>query len=114
MGMYGGVKLTKVSDIRKGWIGIKLKLMDKFTPSKYIRGHFKYEYEEALRQAESLPDNVDDLSDLDIFGILQRFEYCDCPYLYGDTLITVEGDNVSMEMNALSECLPGISIETWT
>lgn len=110
MGFDGGVKLSKLSDIRKDWNEFRDKLIEEFISVSYD----DYMVEEALCDSEHLPINVDNLSDLEICTLLKVFKHCDCPYLYGDILITGEGDNVSTEMNVLSKCLPGISIETWT
>lgn len=113
MGMDGGVNISKIKDIKEGWVKIK---------SDLIRNLEQYEKSskwsvnmQEVQQAKDLPDNIDDYSGQQIVEMFQFLASCDCPYCLDDTyILTGDGDNVPDCMNSLSMALPGISIETWT
>jgi hypothetical protein len=114
MGADGGIKITKISDIRKKWKDV-IKNIIEGLEYDIEKNDYNSEYSlELLDKVKKLPKTIDNLSNEEICKILQIFESCDCPYLYEDNLITGEGDLVGDQMNMLSYALPGIYIETWT
>ena len=115
MGADGGIRISKISDIKKDWFKIKSSLINRFEFCVRTKENYESEYYiEYLDKSKKLPDNIDNLSNKDIKNLFNYLSSCDCPYLYEDSIITGEGDNVEDQMNTLSEILPGISIETWT
>jgi len=111
MGMDGGVNISKIKDIKEGWVEIKndlVKYLDKDKSQYGIN-------EQQVQQARDLPDNIDDYSGKQIVEMFQFLGSCDCPYNLDDIyIVTGDGDNVPDWMNCLSMCLPGVNIETWT
>lgn len=115
MGADGGIKITKISDIKKDWSKIKDDLIRCF--EREIKSSDEWEkkyHEEYLMWSMELPDDIESLSGEDVCKLFSYLSSCDCPYLYEDSMITAEGDYVSDRMDILSRCLNGISIETWT
>lgn len=116
MGADGGIKITKVSDIKKDWLEIRINLLTslEYDLKKSI-GLWETNYiQNSIDGCNKLPDDISGYSGEDIVKMFSFMSSCDCPYLYEDSIITAVGDNVSDDMNTLSFALNGISIETWT
>jgi len=115
MGADGGIKITKISSIKRDWRKLKEKLVNSFKSDlKECKSYEKEWIEKYILESEKLPKNIDDLSNEEICKLFNYLHSCDCPYLYDDLLITGEGDYVADQMNTLSWVLDGVSIETWT
>lgn len=123
MGADGGIRITKISEIKQYWKEIKTRLTNNFTSD--LKGCADYErvwIENYLTCSKALPDNVDKLSSDDIVRLFGYLSSCDCPYLYeipdNDLLITGEGDYVADQMNTLSHALRSLDdstyVESWT
>lgn len=113
MGVDGGVKITKISDIKKNWINIKNSFI------KWLGSENKTDWSDIsnkdVQEAMKLPDNIDKYSGDEICKMLEYFKSCDCPYNLDDIyIITGDGDYVSSTMRILSDCLNGEYVETWT
>lgn len=115
MGADGGVKITKVSDIKKDWKAIKENLISALERDVQDAETWALKYaQEALDESRKLPDNIDNHSGEDIVKMFSFMASCDCPYLYEDVILTGVGDNVGDNMRTLSMVLRGVYVETWT
>ena len=114
MGADGGVKISKVSDIKKEWLDIKKELIRETERRLNNSSWDRRYYQEYFDKSKSLPDDVTNLTDKEVCDLFRYLSSCDCPNLYNDLIITAEGDNVADQMDILSMVLPGVSIETWT
>ena len=115
MGADGGIKITKISSIKRNWTNIKSRLVRNFEDALENGASYESESNERhLRNSESLPDAVENLSNAEICRLFEYLSSCDCPYLYEASIITAVGDNVPDQMLTLSGCFDGIRIETWT
>lgn len=115
MGANGGIKITKVSEIKTNWKQVKENLIRRFEQDLNRCDNWEKKFlQEYLDKSKQLPDSVEYLSGEEICKVFQYLASCDCPYLYEDLIITAEGDNVESQMETLSMSLNGISIETWT
>ena len=117
MGSRGGIRITKVSEIRKNWKHIKEELTACFTYQVEHGDSWELKYnQEYLDKSLELPDKIDDLTNNEIMVKLLYMSNCDCPYLYEDFIITGEGDYLPRQMEILSNALRryGEYIETWT
>ena len=115
MGADGGIKITKVSEIKTNWKQIKENLIKWFEQGLNRCDNWEKKFlQEYLDKSKELPNEINNLSGEEICKLFQYLAYCDCPYLYEDAIITAEGDNVASQMETLSMSLNGISIETWT
>lgn len=116
MGGYdGGIKISKISDIKNNWPQIRNNLI-KILEDKYLNCS-KWEEKFALKYAEDskkLPKDISNLSNKEICDSLSFIQSVDCPYLLDDYIITAVGDYVPSEMKILSDCLIGEEITTWT
>ena len=115
MGFDGGIKITKISNIKNNWGDIRTKLIERLE-EKYIQCE-DWEEKYILRyvdDSKKLPKNISRLSNKEIRDLLSFISSLDCPYLLDDYIITAVGDNVSSEMLILSDCLGGIEITTWS
>jgi hypothetical protein len=115
MGADGGIKITKIQEIKEKWETIRETLII------YLENDLKYaqsweiKYAQSnLEESKNLPITINHYTGHDIVKMFGFISSCDCPYWYEDNIITAEGDNVPFSMNTLSNVLPGISIETWT
>ena len=115
MGADGGIKITKVSEIKTNWKQIKKNLIKWFEEDLSRCDNWEKKFlQEYLDKSKLLPDDIKTLSGDEVCKLFKYLSSCDCPYLYEDAIITAEGDNVASQMETLSMCLNGISIETWT
>lgn len=115
MGADGGIKISSVDDIKKDWTNIKTQLISRFEGSLNYCGSWELKYiEKYINKSKELPDDINNFTGDDIVNLFGYLRSCDCPYHFNGCIITGEGDNVADQMNTLSDCLKGTSIETWT
>ena len=119
MGADGGFRATSITGIRNNWEKLRLKFIDTFE-NIYLeceKWEEKYYYK-IYQECKKLPKKVEKLTDYDLVNLFNFLQYCDCPTLLGEYMITAEGDNVVDFMNTFSYLLNTIEdsnyIETWT
>ena len=114
MGADGGIKITKISEIRENWNEIREKIIKNaewyYNDTDYAKSYL----EKVWIQAQELPDDIKHLDNVGIIKVLSPFVSCDVPYLFENYIITAEGDNIPDHHLILSDSLNGLSIETWT
>jgi len=115
MGADGGIKISKVSEIKQNWKSIREQLINALEQNLNFVDKYELRYaEEAWLESENLPKNIDKFTGEDIVKMFEFLKNCDCPYHYEGLIITGNGNNIESNMNTLSSILPGVNIETWT
>ncbi len=115
MGADGGIKISKVSEIKENWKTIREALIRALENNlQYCDKHELRYAKEAWFESENLPKNIDKFTGDDIVKMFNFLKNCDCPYHYDGLIITGNGDYIGRNMDTLSNMLPGVNIETWT
>jgi hypothetical protein len=115
MGADGGIKISKVSEIKQNWKSIRENLINALERDLEYADKWELKYsEEAWEKSGNLPKNIDNFTGDDIVKMFHFLANCDCPYHYEGLIITGNGDNIGSNMNTLSNVLQGVNIETWT
>jgi len=114
MGADGGIKITKISDIRDNWTDIREKIIKN---AEWYYNHTEYGktyLEKIWVKCQELPDKINDVPNEHLVELFKSMKSCDVPYLFENYIITSEGDNIPDYHLILADSLKGIYIETWT
>lgn len=118
MGADGGIRITKMKNLKHGWPAFRSRLIVECNDFLFDSDEFDEKIaQECFDCVADLPLSVEHLSYVDIVSLLQFAKNCDCPKMVDGYLITGEGDAIPRSMNILSTSLAavnGIYIETWT
>jgi hypothetical protein len=118
MGNDGGVRIFKIKELKEKWHLVRESIITR--AKENVEKFDKYWYDEAfsfLTACEKLPENIDNMSNLNIEKMLQIFNSCDTPCLYFDSIVVAYGDYVYESTELFSNAICEIEhtcIETWT
>ena len=117
MGNDGGCKITTIKSLKDDWKSFQKRLY-KYLEQEYMNSekdsYEEREFETLCNLVDKYPKDINKLNSSEIIDLFRPFEFCDCPKLFQDCIVTGQGSYVLRPMDILSECLSGIYIETWT
>jgi hypothetical protein len=92
MGADGGVRITKISEIKENWEQLRSTLIE--STGRQLNKSEDYEIEsnaDLYDYCKRLPKKLSrQITDEKIVSLFSPFQSCDCPFLFGDLMFTGE------------------------